>query len=128
MDKLKESVDFKTSEIEISKKNECYESRDEYQDDEIDLKNNYFKIFHEEEKLKKVMWSLNFFFALLNNNYACIEYLLLFQVLVISDENKETDIRLGPKTQYKPQKVTKDKSIIAVSRQGEFRQFWQFFL
>ena len=30
---------------------------------------------------------------------------------------KETDTRLGPKTDYKPQKVTKDKSIIAVSIQ-----------
>lgn len=54
LDKLKESVDFKTSEIEISKRNECYESREEYQDDEIDLKNNYFNFFHEDEKFKKV--------------------------------------------------------------------------
>ena len=54
MDKLKESVDFKTSEIEISKRNECYEFREEYQDDEIDLKNNYFNFFHEDEKFKKV--------------------------------------------------------------------------
>ena len=28
----------------------------------------------------------------------------------------EVDNRLGPKTEYKPQKVTKDKSIVAVSR------------
>ena len=42
-----------------------------------------------------------------------IEILNFLQLLSLSNQ-KPVDTRLGPKTYYKPQKETKDKSIIAV--------------
>ena len=44
-------------------------------------------------------------------------------MLTIS-EAKEEDTRLGPKAYYKPQRVTKDKSIIAVRHTPRWEAYW----
>ena len=61
--------------------------------------------------------------------------ILNFLQLLYSSNQKPVDTRLGPKTYYKPQKETKDKSIIAVklisisdsvSREIKYFQLFQY--